>query len=82
MWYTQGPIADRSEEKLGTSDIGIILYRKLIEENIQAVERGDDPMGVIRDPAQNEFIHVPTEDDEGGIAERQIRAVGGARMTT
>lgn len=82
MWYTQGGIADRSEEKLGSSDVGIILYRKLLEENIQKVERGGDPMCTFRDPATNVSIHVPTEDDEGGIAERQLRAVGGARQMT
>jgi 5,5'-dehydrodivanillate O-demethylase len=77
MWYTQGGVADRSEEKLGTSDKAIILYRRLLEDNVQKVERGEDPMGVFRDPAQNVCIHVPTEDDEGGIEERRIRSVPG-----
>jgi 5,5'-dehydrodivanillate O-demethylase len=82
MWYTQGGIADRSEERLGSSDVGIILYRKLLEENIRKVEHGADPMCTFRDPATNVSIHVPTEDDGGGIAERELRAAGGARMMT
>jgi 5,5'-dehydrodivanillate O-demethylase len=76
MWYTQGPITDRTDEKLGTSDKGIILYRKLLTENMEAALRGDDPMGVIRDPSKNVSIHISTEEDGGGIAERRIRNVG------
>ena len=73
MWYSQGPIADRSEEKLGTSDKPVILYRKLLDENMEIVARGDDPLGVIRDGSRNVSIHIPTEADEGGIAEQRIR---------
>jgi hypothetical protein len=50
---TQGAIPDRSIERLGTTDRGVILYRRLLEEQIQKVERGEAPMGVIRDPAKN-----------------------------
>ena len=32
----------------------MILYHKLLFENIKRVERGLDPMGTIRDPAENE----------------------------
>ncbi|MCL6598131.1 MAG: Rieske 2Fe-2S domain-containing protein [Alicyclobacillus macrosporangiidus] len=60
-WVTQGPIADRTNERLGTTDKGIILFRKLLVEQIQRVEQGLDPMGVIRDPAKNEFISLPVE---------------------
>lgn len=53
-WVGQGKIADRSREHLMSSDRGVALYRKLLEENIARIERGADPMGVIRDPAKNE----------------------------
>jgi 5,5'-dehydrodivanillate O-demethylase oxygenase subunit len=53
-WIGQGPISDRYHEHLASSDKGILLYRKLLEENMQAVEHGDDPMGLIRDKARNE----------------------------
>jgi 5,5'-dehydrodivanillate O-demethylase len=49
----QGPIADRAREHLATSDRGIILYREILRESIQAVAEGRDPYGVIRDPAAN-----------------------------
>lgn len=48
-WVGQGPITDRTSEHLVTSDKGILLYRRLLLENIEKVERGEDPMAVIRD---------------------------------
>ncbi len=58
-WVGQGPISDRTVEHLATSDKGIILYRNVLLENIEKVERGEDPMGVIRDPAVNfPYIHI------------------------
>jgi 5,5'-dehydrodivanillate O-demethylase oxygenase subunit len=53
VWVTQGGISDRTTERLGTTDKGIILYRSLLEEQIQKVQRGEDPMAVVRDPAKN-----------------------------
>jgi len=61
MWYTQGRIADRSLEKLGESDVGIILYRKMLKEQLEKVERGEDPINVIRDPSKNKYIELPHE---------------------
>ncbi|MFI5266156.1 MAG: Rieske 2Fe-2S domain-containing protein, partial [Chloroflexota bacterium] len=61
-WATQGAIADRTSERLGTTDRGLILFRKLLQEQIDKVERGEDPMGVVRDPAQNTpMLSVPRE---------------------
>jgi 5,5'-dehydrodivanillate O-demethylase len=48
-WETQGPIADRSVERLATSDRGVVLYRQVLKENIERVQQGLDPLGVIRD---------------------------------
>jgi 5,5'-dehydrodivanillate O-demethylase oxygenase subunit len=60
-WITQGPIADRHLEKLGASDVGIIFYRQVLKEQIERVEAGLDPLGVIRDPARNIVIDLPRE---------------------
>ena len=49
-WETQGPIADRTTEHLAHSDRGVVLLRKVVRENIERVQQGLDPMGVIRDP--------------------------------
>src|SRR5437016_2283499 len=39
----QGPIADRSNERLGRSDLAIILWRKILERELRAMEE-DRPL--------------------------------------
>ena len=60
-WETQGPMADRAREHLGESDRGIILFRKLLRDQIRAVENGDDPLGINTDPAKDEIIRLIPE---------------------
>jgi 5,5'-dehydrodivanillate O-demethylase len=55
-WETQGALFDRSEEHLGASDRGIVMFRKLLAEQIRIVERGGEPMALVRDPARNSII--------------------------
>jgi 5,5'-dehydrodivanillate O-demethylase len=57
-WETQGAIADRGNEHLGEGDRGVIMYRKLLREQIVAVEEGKDPVGTNQDPAQDEVIRL------------------------
>ena len=52
----QGPIAIHGLEHLVTSDRGVILFRNILRQAIQAVERGEDPKGVFRDSAQAAFV--------------------------
>jgi 5,5'-dehydrodivanillate O-demethylase oxygenase subunit len=61
-WVTQGPITPRNLEHLGVSDRGIILYRQELSDAIDAVERGEDPPGLVRNPEDNlPWIEVPCE---------------------
>jgi 5,5'-dehydrodivanillate O-demethylase oxygenase subunit len=53
-WVAQGPISDRPSEHLGAGDRGVIMFHKMLLENIKAIERGEDPVGTIRDAAENE----------------------------
>lgn len=53
---SQGQIADRSRELLGTSDQGIVMFRKLLHDCLKALEEGRDPFGVIREHGPDEFI--------------------------
>jgi 5,5'-dehydrodivanillate O-demethylase len=57
-WETQGYIADRRQEHLGVGDEGIIALRKMLREQIERVQRGLDPMGVIRNPDKNQIIDL------------------------
>jgi len=50
-WETQGPVADRSVERLATSDRGVVMLRNLLRQEIERVQRGEDPMSIVRDPA-------------------------------
>ncbi len=50
---TQGDIARRDREHLTTSDMGITLYRQLLMNQIEQVERGANPMNVYQDPDRN-----------------------------
>lgn len=62
VWITQGPITDHSLEHLGESDRGVALYRRTLVEQVARVERGDDPLGVIRNEAeQTPYIRIPIE---------------------
>jgi len=48
-WETQGPVADRSIERLATSDRGIVMLRQMVRREIERVQMGLDPMNVYRD---------------------------------
>ena len=54
-WIEQGAISDRTREHLASSDVGVIMYRKMLNEQMERVERGEEPtVGVVRDTAENE----------------------------
>jgi len=45
----QGPIALHGLEHLVTSDKGVIMFRRILRTAIQAMNRGEDPKGILRD---------------------------------
>ena len=57
-WVTEGPVHDRSKERLAESDKGIILYRRLLREQMERVAEGLDPMNVFRDPAKAQDVRL------------------------
>jgi 5,5'-dehydrodivanillate O-demethylase len=65
-WVTQGPIADRTRELLVPSDHGVTLLRRLLDQQLDRVAAGEDPLGVIRDPAANQCIVFDQERDKFG----------------
>jgi 5,5'-dehydrodivanillate O-demethylase oxygenase subunit len=65
-WVSQGEIADRTREHLAASDQGIVLLRKLLLEQVERVRGGLDPLGVLRDPAENGIIELPQEREKYG----------------
>jgi len=60
-WAIQGAICDRTTEHLGVTDVGLIMFRRLLDQQMKLVEDGQDPMNVIRDPSENEILVYPVE---------------------
>jgi 5,5'-dehydrodivanillate O-demethylase len=63
-WITQGAIADRTVENLGTTDKGIAMYRRMLRRELENIAAGRDPMALVRDPARNQRIDLPNERDK------------------
>lgn len=73
---SQGAVFDRTTERLATTDRGVILYRKLMREGIEAVRRGDDPAGVLRGAEWDRIIDSSEKVTDGFMQPRV--AVAGA----
>ena len=63
---SQRPIAVHGMERLGGTDQGVLLLRRLVREGIRAVQRGEDPKGVARERgktiityANNTVLRIP-----------------------
>lgn len=79
---TQGPISDREHERLGIADSGVVLLREILRREIEKVQQGLDPIGVVRDPDQAPLnTYIDTYID---ILRRGLRRVpsdkGGVRI--
>lgn len=65
-WVTQGDINDRTSEHLGSSDVGVIMLRKMFREQMALVAEGKDPtVGFTREP--HDRIGLPCEKDKFGV---------------
>src|SRR5262245_6389352 len=47
----QGAITFHSEERLAGTDRGVVMFRRRLREQVEAVQAGRDPLGVAFDPA-------------------------------
>ncbi|MEE8517790.1 MAG: Rieske 2Fe-2S domain-containing protein [Dehalococcoidia bacterium] len=77
-WETQGRRTDRTKEHLSFGDRGVVLLRRTLSENIERVEQGLDPLGVIRDP---DHPIIDTNLSAGLELERDGRPTGIAAET-
>ncbi len=53
-----GPIQDRSEEHLGTTDKAIIANRQVLLKAIREVQAGHEPSHVIRDRTKSKLPYL------------------------
>ncbi|HVV94465.1 MAG TPA: hypothetical protein VHD15_13715, partial [Hyphomicrobiales bacterium] len=59
-WVGQGAVTDRAREHLGQSDRGIVMMRRRLQQQMEAVKNGSNTLkGIIRDPAENACIRLP-----------------------
>lgn len=63
-WVGQGVVSDRTKETLGASDRGISMIRNRFFEELEAMQAGKDPKGILRDPQSAKLVKLP-------IAERK-----------
>lgn len=45
MWVTMGPIADRTNDRLGASDMAVVEFRKQMLDAVRAFQRGEPAIG-------------------------------------
>jgi phthalate 4,5-dioxygenase oxygenase subunit len=67
MWESMGPIADRSQERLGTSDRAVIQFRKQMLAAVRDVGAGKPAIGTL----EPRIPHVLLGSFEGVIEKRQ-----------
>ena len=69
VWADQGVVMDRTQERLGETDRGLIMYRKMLEDQMRVAQDGGDPLNTFRDPASNVVLgreHGPVESYHAG----------------
>jgi phthalate 4,5-dioxygenase oxygenase subunit len=45
MWVTMGAVADRTEERLGASDVAVVEFRRRMLDALKAFEAGEVAIG-------------------------------------
>src|SRR5262249_56053627 len=58
-WVGQATIAHRSKESLRASDLGIVMMRKRLFEELDAMARGAEPKAVVRSSNVAKCIELP-----------------------
>jgi 5,5'-dehydrodivanillate O-demethylase len=73
-WETQGPIMDRTRELLGVSDMGVVKFRRLLEEQMDIVRHNGVPMGIVPVADKNRIIEFNCINDRIGVTEASAAA--------
>jgi 5,5'-dehydrodivanillate O-demethylase oxygenase subunit len=77
-WLGPGALVDRTRERLGATDRGVVAFREKLFDQADVVARGGDPQGVIRDPAKNRKIALPGARKGYGIRGEGLPGLTGA----
>lgn len=68
MWETMGPIADRSQDRLGASHLAVVEFRKQMVEAARLMQKGGPAIGTQQPRIPHAALHsfegvVPKEED-------------------
>jgi len=79
VWVGQGTVTDRTREKLGQSDKGIVMMRRRFFEELEAMQAdpAHEPKGLIRDPEKNRNVFLPSacrDEMINGLPRRELAA--------
>ena len=73
-YETAGAIFDRTTEHLGASDRGIVMFRRMLREQLDVVAAGGEPMNALRDPERNQRIDFVTSKGQSDAAWQAMNA--------
>lgn len=73
-WETQGAIADRTKEYLGEADRGVVILRRLMRQQIDAVREGRLPLGVKPAGSGDRLIELDVINERIGLTKPQREA--------
>jgi phthalate 4,5-dioxygenase len=57
MWETMGPVADRTKERLGASDLAVVEFRKLMVNAARAFQAGEPAIGTAKPRIPQAKLH-------------------------
>ena len=66
-WESQGEIVDRSLETLGAADRGIVMLRRMLKEQIDIVQKGGTPLGVVPQDRAPSIIELDVINERIGL---------------
>ena len=76
MWETMGPIADRSSERLGASDVAIVEFRNIMVDAVRRHAAGEPALAA----ASRRPAYVTLQSFEGIVAKgTDWKSLGGAQ---
>jgi hypothetical protein len=55
---SQRPIAVHALENLGMTDMGIVTLRKMLRDQLARLEKGEDPINIVRGAAAEQVIET------------------------
>lgn len=68
MWETMGAIADRTQERLGASDLAVVEFRRIMVDAVQRFRNGEPAIG----RTQRHIAHVKLRSFEGIVPKTTV----------